>query len=82
MEPDLSKFIKVEDADFKIPEETKDLKHDMYFFDADGKICDKDHAVKFIATTYDKDGNRVNETWGSCSPKIPKDEAGEYLKTR
>jgi hypothetical protein len=82
MEPDFSKFIKVEDDNFKLPEELPELTRDIYFFDVDGKICDKDHAVKFVATTYDKDGNRVNETWGSCSPKIQRDDKGEYLKSK
>ena len=82
MEPDLSKFIKVENDNFKIPEEVPEVTSDVYFFDADGKVCDEEHAVKFVATTYDKDGNRLNETWGSCSPKVGDNDIGTYLKSK
>lgn len=80
MEPDLSRFVKIEDA--KMPEVPQVASSDIYYFDADGKICDEEHAVKFVATTYDKDGNRIRETWGSCSPKIQRDDMEEYLKSK
>lgn len=43
----------------------KDIaKKDILFFDKDGKACGEEDAVRFIATCYDKAGNRINETWG------------------
>ena len=54
----------------------------MYFFDADGKSCDSDHAVKFVATVYGKDGKVIQETWGTCSPKTKNDEIQDYLESR
>ena len=51
---------------------------EVYYFDENGKACDKEHAIRFVATNYDKDGNVINENWGFCVAK-PDEEKGMKL---
>lgn len=36
----------------------------IIFLDKDGKLSDKEHAVSFVATEYDGEGNTVHEVFG------------------
>ena len=77
MEMDFNKIKKDENEENKPLKGSGDESHDISYFDREGKISDKEHAVKFIATSYDKNGKRLSEVWGSRSCKS--DDLNEYL---
>ena len=70
--------------------EQQRLTHQKYYLD--GKEVDpfqlfRNNGVTVLRTRiwnnpYDKDGNRLNETWGSCSPKVGDNDIGTYLKSK
>lgn len=66
---DMSRFTKIEDGQVNLPTFPVDGKTEMYFFDINGKECEKDKAVTFVARICDKDGNIISESWGDCTPK-------------
>ena len=47
-------------------------KSEIYYFDENGDVTDKDSATTAILTEYDKDGNRVRETWGTIDNSASK----------
>lgn len=72
---DMSRFIKdKKNKVLEIPKLTDIAKTEIYYFDENGKSCDKKEAVKFIAKSYDNYGNFINETWGHC---VTKEEKGK-----
>lgn len=60
---DMTEFEKIEDEKVNIvgPSEGRT---DIYYFDADGKLCDAKDAVRFIGKIFDKNDNLINESWG------------------
>ena len=56
---------------------TGNVRTEICFFDKDGNACEEENAVRFIGTMYDKDGNRISETWGDVKKKL-----GESCKTK
>lgn len=54
--------------------EEKKLKSEIYYFDDEDNIVEKENATKAVIRELDENGNLVNEIWGT----IDKDE--EYVK--
>ena len=67
---DMSRLIKIDDKKtMDIPKLEEIARTEMHYFDAEGNACEKDQAVRFIATAYDREGNRINESWGTCTAR-------------
>ena len=42
---------------------------EIHYFDDDNNIVSKDQATHVTIIEYDKDGNRINEIWGTVNQK-------------
>ena len=45
------------------------VKSVAYYQDAEGKPCDRAVATNMLIVEYDKDGNAIQRTYGTCKPK-------------
>ena len=61
---------------YKIGEEKGNLQSisdvassEIYFFDNEGNETTKENATRLIIRELDKDGNLINETFGTCNQK-------------
>lgn len=45
----------------------ENLSAEIYYFDENRNVTDKDHAVYAVIRQLDKDGKLVNEIWGSVN---------------
>lgn len=41
------------------------LRQEVFYLDADGKITDREHAKTYIINFYDEKGERIQEMFGS-----------------